>query len=351
MLLMALSPSAWGALFINDDYADGGVLNYYRPGRTGYTLTREYFDGDYRMKLGDFVPGYPSPYHGALRSRSTTSTMYYYGPVESALSVDIYAPNATTDADFGLWGQVRDGHGSPRWPVMHYYRDSSTNCFRVWDNAVGWVNVALPSGFTYEDWHTLTLAAGATNWRWYVDGALLYSEDATPYGGTDYLEAGLLLANTNYAEVYFDNYRVTEMLHGFDFDDPTSGADDAQSMGSENLPLSFINHATRSSDTPGGYSAAALYLPQDGDTNYVDTVSLQGDNLRDITEATVSFWIKMPVAPDDNPRVFDAGLFTLYLEGSVDPAAATLYTRLSPTQQDFVADATFDASNKWVFVA
>jgi hypothetical protein len=213
LVALVLGPLATvdGQTFILDDYSDASVMDYYLVDRADANKSVELFDGDYRFKLEPLQTGNSSSYHGYRRSMSTEEDVHYNVPTGSKLRTDIYAPSASTQANFGFWAQV-GGPGGRAWPIVHYYNDGTGAKFRAWDytddgsGGANWTDIALPAGFAHEAWHTLTFTLGQTDYIWELDGEPLFVDPVADLFGTDLIETAIFMADKTYGPVYFDNF-------------------------------------------------------------------------------------------------------------------------------------------------
>ncbi len=167
---------------------------------------------------------------------------------------------------------------------------------------------------------------------------------------------------------------VTEQIDAvlrYDFDEANSGASVALDSGS--APAAdgtFVGLATRTDNTPGGFSTGALDLTQGTDSsNYV--TDNDAAKIDDLTEMTATFWVNLQADPQEGDVLlsdltsFPADPFTsgweLRITGPTSGTAPTadnfrlefetahIGSGLANAQTSFKGPV--DADNKWAFVA
>jgi hypothetical protein len=141
-------------------------------------------------------------------------------------------------------------------------------------------------------------------------------------------------------------------LH-YTFDEATSGNTDALSTGSltdSKYNGVFNANATRTTDTPGDRGGAALDMTVNNNTdNRVETPEVLTPGLDNIKYQTITWWMKVTETNINNTRVVSRIRDQIAIMGT-DPSALTLRILVNTDQTRSVdADATIDASNKWVF--
>ncbi|MBN1511626.1 MAG: hypothetical protein JXB13_06400 [Phycisphaerae bacterium] len=145
----------------------------------------------------------------------------------------------------------------------------------------------------------------------------------------------------------------TLRLH-YTFDEATSGNTDALSTGSLTAGKyngEFNADATRTTDTPGDRGGAALDMTVNGNTdNRVETPEALTPGLDNITEQTITWWMKVTETNGlNNSRIVSRIRDQVAVMGT-DPSDLTLRIFVNTDASRSVdADATIDASNKWVF--
>ncbi len=185
---------------------------WYRDRKEPAGFTNETFNGDSRLKLsidaGD---------HHSTSSYHNTQGRSYLLPYQGPVSIDLYIPDAweTTGRRMaGFWGVGADASGdASTFPIIEFASDDNDGDgnpnprFQFW-TASGWVDQGLPTGFTYDDWHTLTIEMTDNDFVLSV-GDIQYSESIP----TDTVElASVILQGYNHDavsyDIYWDNFKV-----------------------------------------------------------------------------------------------------------------------------------------------
>ncbi len=156
------------------------------------------------------------------------------------------------------------------------------------------------------------------------------------------------------------------LLLRYSFDEANSGNLVAMDSGmAPPAPGALLGGATRTGNTPGGFSAGALDLTATGAGTYVD--GSDADKLDSLSSFTLSAWINLRDVPVGNLRIMSkqgGGTFPGFSwnisdppEGAAERTAANFGLRLfvgGDTAFAFDLAPTalkIDADNKWAFIA
>ncbi len=153
------------------------------------------------------------------------------------------------------------------------------------------------------------------------------------------------------------------LLLRYSFDEADSGTDPTADLG-EVEPLvdgRFFGDATRTGNTPGGYSTGALDVTVDGSSvianhDHPDVASLDG-KLDNLTQFTVTLWVNLQEDPNHLDRIFKAGNTNGIGYRIVDPddgeiSASNFGFALDITDGNVAfGGADLDADDKWIFIA
>ena len=114
----------------------------------------------------------PTGYQNSFRNTQGRSIILPDGTFE--ISVDLYIPASWTTSNkrmAGLWasGAKSDGGLSETYPVLEFTSDipeggtTPTPRFQAYDDQTNaWISMGLPTGFTYDTWHTLKINLNPT---------------------------------------------------------------------------------------------------------------------------------------------------------------------------------------------
>jgi hypothetical protein len=140
------------------------------------------------------------------------------------MQIDLYIPTAwgtSNKREAGLWGTAIDGSNAVSgYPILEFTSDASNPRFRCYETGTGvWIDLGLPSGFTYNTWYTLKVELLNNSEFRYVVGNLQHT---TTTGGLDASVAiqDVILQGYNYDptfplditnpgvtyDIYWDNY-------------------------------------------------------------------------------------------------------------------------------------------------
>lgn len=130
-----------------------GTLNpWYEDRKLPYEFTTVTFDGDDRLKHSIDASGVPTD------SFYQYQGMKYDTPGATFYSIDLYIPDDWATTDFiraGMWATANNGNLS--YPIIEFTTNETNPRFRVWQSNIGWVDIGLPTGFSYDKWYTLDI--------------------------------------------------------------------------------------------------------------------------------------------------------------------------------------------------
>jgi hypothetical protein len=223
LLLVVLLPAAARAQFSTtfDTVGSEWIVNRYAP--AGFSSAS--FLGDQRLQLtissADSAANRPVAFSDAFYN--TQGREHAVSLATSwTLSADLYVAssfNTTTGplARSDLWGVT-----SAAYMIFGFTNASPTDGFnpaatdrsfrfRAFNLVSGaWIDLGVPSGFTFDAWHTLTATSTGTAFEYRLDGQLLVSQSIT--GNTALTSAQLQGYNFGQAgsySVYWDNLSAT----------------------------------------------------------------------------------------------------------------------------------------------
>jgi len=110
------------------------------------------------------------------------------GGAGSELDADLYIPRSWSDETAGtvrsdMWGvMVNSGGAVTDYPIIGFTNYGGTGRYRVWDEIIGWVDVATP--VAYDAWSSFAIRYDGTNMLYLIGGVQVYSykEDTTTAG-------------------------------------------------------------------------------------------------------------------------------------------------------------------------
>ncbi|GJQ28061.1 MAG: hypothetical protein HBSAPP02_30930 [Phycisphaerae bacterium] len=194
-----LGPTQAPEVWYTDRYPPAGFIS-------------EFFDGDNRLKhsisASDCSPCRPGGFGSAFYD---TQGRKYDIAGTTMMSIDLYVPAAwaTTGRRMaGFWGTGFDSVPAvSSFPIIEFTSLGGTPRFRGWNNAVGdWIDMGLPTGFSYDSWHRLKIELVGTNWRYTVgDLVLVTSATGSVNIGNVILQGHNNAAGVTY-DIYWDNF-------------------------------------------------------------------------------------------------------------------------------------------------
>jgi hypothetical protein len=108
----------------------------------------------------------------------------------------------------GFWGVATDASNNvDAFPIIEFTSTGGTPEFRAWDSAGSWVDMGLPTGFSYNQFITLTMTLSGGNIVYQV-GDL--TQTVSAYGATQ-ISSAILEGYNNAASynIYWDNLNAT----------------------------------------------------------------------------------------------------------------------------------------------
>jgi|GEM_PF-4585341 len=197
-----LSPTAGAGVWFTDRYAPAGFVS-------------EVFGGDARLKHSISAAdcetcrggGFNFPFY------NTQGRNFELPAGTTSMSIQMYVPTAwsTTGRRMaGVWSAARDGADAvSSFPIVEFSSNaegSGLPRFRGWDNTTGtWIDMGLPTGFAYDQWHTVSIKLVGGNWVYQVgDLSLTTSAGASVRLGTALLQGHNNAAGVSY-DIYWDN--------------------------------------------------------------------------------------------------------------------------------------------------
>jgi hypothetical protein len=189
------------------------------------------FLGDNRLQLTIQPPAQTNPFQNTQGRQRTTDITGLWS-VSSQVFVDatfntttgplvrtdIWANTVTLDSygaaidgDYAIFGFT---NASPTVPSSSDLATLLTAAdrsfrFRAWSGSTGWVDLGVPTGFTFDAWHTITATSTGTAFEFRLDGVLLLTNSTT--AANNLVSVTLQAANFGGAgySVYWDNVSAT----------------------------------------------------------------------------------------------------------------------------------------------
>ena len=116
------------------------------------------FDGGDRLKLSIAAADAQAPSANPQSGNNTQGRQYDVPTGTVSMDIDVYIPSdwATTNRRMaGLWGVALDASNEiSAYPIVEFTSDGANPRFRGFNgyNTVGWLDMGLPTGFTYNSW-------------------------------------------------------------------------------------------------------------------------------------------------------------------------------------------------------
>lgn len=203
VLSPTLSPGVWAT----DRYAPAGFAS-------------ASFDGGNRLKHSISAADCESCRPGSFNTAFYNTQGRKYETLGSNLMViDLYVPAAwatTGKRMAGFWGTgFNTSNAVSLYPILEFTSDTATPRFRAYNNGV-WIDLGLPSGFTYNSWHTLVIQLSGPNVI-YTVGDLTAT---IPALGTVKIDNVILQGHNSAAgetyDIYWDNFIYAQYAFAYD---------------------------------------------------------------------------------------------------------------------------------------
>ena len=201
---VTIGPAQAAGVWYTDRYAPSGFVSNVN------------FAGDKRLKesisaadgLTSRPPAYQSPFY------NTQGRKYDLDNGTQYMEINLYVPAAwaTTGRRMaGFWGTAFDVIGDVSgYPIIEFTSEGGIARFRGWNDVNGWVDMGLPSVFTYNSWVKLQIELLASGEFKYSVGSLQMTTTAyASYGsvriGNVILQGHNTTTGVNY-DIYWDDF-------------------------------------------------------------------------------------------------------------------------------------------------
>lgn len=196
-----LSPTQAAGVWYTDRYAPFGFAS-------------AFFDGGNRLKHSiDASACEPCRGGGYTSAFYNTQGRKYDLANATSMQIELYVPSAwaTTGRRMaGFWGTAFDGlNAISAYPIVEFISDGVAGRFRGWDSSGFWVDMGLPTGFTYDAWYTLHVDLVGSNLVYTVGDLVL----SVPAYGSVQIGNVILQGHNNTAgvtyDIYWDNFSAS----------------------------------------------------------------------------------------------------------------------------------------------
>ncbi|MFZ1424399.1 MAG: HYR domain-containing protein, partial [Saprospiraceae bacterium] len=211
-----------------------------------------------------------------------------------SISIDLYVPNAwatTGKRMAGLWGTAFDiSNAVSAFPIIEFTSDGGVPRFRGWDNNTGlWVDMGLPTGFSYDNWYTLVIRIVGDKFIYKVGDLVIKTEAfATTYIGNVILQGHNTDTPGVTYDIYWDNFRTLGVNLAYNVSSTTISESQYFAEGgsaTDNcVDLNFSYSDVFDSGCPG--SLTRTFVITDGCGNATNTS--QVITIQDVTAPTIT---------------------------------------------------------------
>ena len=288
---------------------------YYPDRYPPFAFDTSSFMGGVRIKheinAADCQTCRPAPYQSTFYN--TQGRKYDIGNALS-IAIDLYIPAswATTGRRMaGMWGtSFNVGNSVEAYPIIEFSSDGGVPRFRGWDNNTGlWVDMGLPSGFSYNSWQTLVIRLVGDKFLYKVGDLELKTEAfASTYIGDIILQGHNTASPGVTYDIYWENYRTLGI--NLPYNTSTTSISESQFFaegGSDTdncADLSFTYKDVSSGSCP--ILVTRTFTVTDGCGN--STTKSQVITIQDVTPPVIT-------CPSNKTQNTDAGLCTAVVNG------------------------------------
>ncbi len=187
-----------------------------------------FFDGDNRL-MHSIDASDCSPCRGAQSSAfyDTQGRKYDLPDGTTRMTIDLYVPSDWATAGrrmAGFWGTaVDDSNATVDYPIIEFASLDGNPRFRGWESVGSgdWVDMGLPTGFTYDAWYRLEIELVGSEWVYTVGDLTL----SVPTEGSVKIVNVILQGHNNVAgvtyDIYWDNFVASATTLATDNCDPS----------------------------------------------------------------------------------------------------------------------------------
>jgi hypothetical protein len=199
--------------------ADTWYTDRYAP--AGFT-SPAFFDGDNRLKhsisSADGATSRPGGFSSAFYN--TQGRKYDLETETYKMQIDLYVDSAWSTVGrrmAGFWGTgFDDSNAVSYFPIIEFTTavdvDGASPRFRAWTvgTANNWTSMSVPTGFTYDNWYTLSIELSGTDVIYTVgDQTLTWNSGGTTSIGNAILQGHNTTDGVNY-DIYWDNFQSSQ---------------------------------------------------------------------------------------------------------------------------------------------
>ncbi len=141
---------------------------------------------------------------------NTQGRKYDLPAATTSMSIDLYVPGSWENTGrrmAGFWGTAFDaGDAISAFPIIEFTSDGIGARFRGFDVITGlWIDMGLPSGFSYDEWYTLGIELDGGNVVYTVgDLTASIASNGSTYIGNTILQGHNTEAGVSY-DIHWDN--------------------------------------------------------------------------------------------------------------------------------------------------
>jgi len=196
---LTLGPAQAAGVWYTDRYAPNGF--------TGAVSFGSRLVLEHKIDAADSSANRPNAFSGGFYN--TQGRKYDLPALTNSMSIEMYVPASFASSgqrNAGFWGTAfNNANAISAYPIVEFTSDGNVPRFRGWNLMNGYIDMGLPTGFTYDTWQTIDISLVGTNFVYSVgDLSLSFPANGSSYIGNTILQGHNIDAGSTYT-IHWDN--------------------------------------------------------------------------------------------------------------------------------------------------